>query len=90
MNSAASLVSGLIAAGYLTAGLFFLRFARQADDRLFTFFAIAFWLLAVQRIALTLFTPGDNATIALYGLRAFAFIIILYAIFDKNRKSPTD
>ena len=88
MNGGAQLVSGLIAAGYLTAGLFFLRFARQAGDRLFTFFAIAFWLLAVQRIALTLFASNDSASIAFYGMRAFAFILILYAIFDKNRKSP--
>ena len=87
MNGAAGLVSGMIAAGYLIAGLYFLRFRQQSGDRLFVFFAIAFCLLAAQRILLTLFGSNEDIAVALYALRAFAFIIILYAIVDKNRKT---
>lgn len=86
MSNAAPVVSGLIVAGYAVIGLFFLRFWKQANDRLFGFFALAFGLLALQRLLLTLSTHGETATTLLYGLRAFAFLVILFAVIDKNRK----
>ena len=48
------LITGAIVMGYAVAGLFFARFWRQTRDRLFLIFAIAFWLLGVQRLALAL------------------------------------
>jgi hypothetical protein len=83
----AALISGLLAAGYAIAGLFFLQFARQAADRLFFFFALAFWLLAAQRILMTVWAHDETTFTLLYGLRAFAFLLILYAILDKNRRA---
>jgi hypothetical protein len=72
--------------GYLTAGLFFLRFWRDTRDRLFAIFAGAFWLLAVQRAVLNLAAhEGDPGTVWIYGLRLLAFLLILFAIIDKNR-----
>lgn len=53
-----------LVAGYLVAGLFFLRFWRASPDRLFASFAAAFWLLA-----------------------ALAFMLIIAAFADKNRKA---
>lgn len=87
MTPAGALVSGLIVAGYLVIGLFFLRFYRQQHDRLFVFFAFAFWLLALQRALLTIFAADARVSVFLYGLRAFAFLMILYAFIDKNRKN---
>jgi hypothetical protein len=84
---AAPFVSGLIAAGYLVIGLYFLRFWRQAADPLFGFFAAAFMILAVQRAMLTLLPPDEGLWIFLYGVRAFAFMLIIYAIVIKNRKA---
>ena len=79
------LVFGMLAAGYLVAALFFLRFWRRTGDRLFAFFAAAFALLAVQRVALTLATPADEEAVPYYLLRLVAFALILVAIIDKNR-----
>ena len=81
-----TLVSGAMVMGYLVAGLFFLRFWRDTRDRLFAIFAGAFWLLAVQRAVLTVAVhQGEEGSVGIYGLRLVAFLLILYAIIDKNR-----
>ena len=77
-------ISGLLVAGYLVASLYFLRFWRQAKDRLFLLFALAFLLLAALRTLLTLMA-GTGYSASLYALRLAAFLLILYAIWDKNR-----
>ena len=79
------LLSGVIVTGYLVAGLFFLRFWKQSRDRLFAMFALAFWLLAAQRLALALTTQIFEDVIWLYVIRLLAFLLILAAIIDKNR-----
>lgn len=79
-------ISGAIVMGYFVAGLFFLRFYRETRDRLFATFGAAFWLLGVQRILLV-FTGGEDGSQALlYTLRLLAFLLILWAIWDKNRR----
>lgn len=82
------LMSGAIVTGYLVAGLFFLRYWRQSRDRLFAIFTAAFWLLAVQRLALALTTQYFEDVTWLYGVRLLAFVLILLAIIDKNRATP--
>jgi uncharacterized membrane protein HdeD (DUF308 family) len=80
------LVSGLLVAGYLVAGLFFASFWARSRDRLFMLFAVAFGVLAVQRLALTLSdAPLEDQTL-FYVLRLLAFAIIVAAIIDKNRR----
>lgn len=79
------LLSGALATGALAAALFFLKFWRQTTDRLFAFFATAFVLLAVNAVALGLTDPTGEFRVALYGIRLVAFLVILYAIYDKNR-----
>ena len=78
------LISGVLVAGYLVAALFFLRFRRETGDRLFLAFSVAFAILAVQRMALALTTRSETL---IYGLRLLAFVLILAAIIDKNRKA---
>ncbi|HEU0012109.1 MAG TPA: DUF5985 family protein [Longimicrobium sp.] len=80
-------VSGMLIMGYLVAGVFFLRFWRETQDRLFAIFAGAFWLLGVQRTLLALVDTSPAGTIWVYGLRLLAFTLILAAIVDKNRGS---
>ena len=79
------LVSGAIVMGYLVAGLFFLRFWRATRDRLFLIFAVAFWILGFQRIALAVDRVQVETHSSLYLVRLFAFLLILLAIIDKNR-----
>lgn len=82
----AGVVSGMLVAGYVVAGLFFLRFWTQSRDRLFAMFAAAFGLLAIQRLALTVSgAPIEDQTM-FYVLRLLAFGIIAFAIIDKNRR----
>ncbi|HEX2204119.1 MAG TPA: DUF5985 family protein [Longimicrobium sp.] len=78
-------VSGALALGYLVSGLFFLRFWKETRDRLFGIFATAFFLLAFQRSMLTLAADPREEAILLYAVRLLAFLLILYAIVDKNR-----
>lgn len=83
-GSAVQLIAGTIVMGYAVAGLFFLRFWRQTRDRLFLIFAISFWLLGAQRLALALTAQMVEAHTGLYLVRLFAFLLILVAIVDKN------
>lgn len=79
------LIGGAIVMGYAVTGLFFLRFWRQTRDRLFLIFAISFWLLGGQRLALALTAETAESNTGLYLVRLFAFLLILVAIVDKNR-----
>ena len=69
------------------AALFFLRFWRETRDRLFGFFAGAFVLLALQRIALAAALVSQHDTTVYYVLRLAAFVVLLIGILDKNRGS---
>lgn len=78
------LVAGALSAGYTVAALFFARFWRDTRERLFAFFAVAFVLLAAQRMALVLAADDRGLHTALYGVRLAAFLMILFAVIDKN------
>lgn len=80
-------VSGTIAMGYVVGALFFLRFWSRTRDRLFLVFSVAFVMLALQRVALVAFAYDPDAAVWLYAARALAFMLILWAIVDKNRKT---
>jgi Family of unknown function (DUF5985) len=80
------LVTGMLAAGNAVVALFFLRFWRTSRDRLFAMFAAAFFILAVQRIALALTRTILEERSGLYVLRLIAFVLIIVAIWDKNRR----
>jgi hypothetical protein len=81
-------ILGMVAMACGVAGLFFLRFWKRTRDRLFVIFAAAFWLLGVNWLLLAFTDPeAETRRLILYTLRAVAFILILIAIIDKNRKS---
>ena len=80
------LLSGSLIAIYLAIALFFLRFWFAARERLFGLFALAFVVLAVQRLALTLTNATMENQTVFYLLRLAAFVIIVVAIVDKNRR----
>jgi hypothetical protein len=78
-------IGGILVMGYFVAGLFFLRYWKETQDRLFAFFALAFWVLAVQRFALVLANQPHEELTYLYMIRLLGFSLILVAIIDKNR-----
>lgn len=79
------LISGALAAGQGVIGLFFLRYHRTTRERLFLIFAIAFWILAANRVAISLFAADDETRTYLFLVRLLAYLLILYGIWDKNR-----
>jgi len=79
-------VSGVLVMGYAVAALFFARFWRDTHDRLFAWFAASFALLAVQRAGLAFAVMHNQPTTLIYVLRLIAFLLILVAIVDKNRR----
>jgi Family of unknown function (DUF5985) len=85
-NAVNGLVSGALTMGYVVAALFFLRFWQSSRDRLFAIFSFAFGLLAVQRLAITLTRGAMEDQTVFYLLRLAAFVVIIIAIVDKNRR----
>ena len=85
-------LNGICVALFAVAGLIFLKFWTGTKDRLFLLFALAFGVLAINRGMLSIlpyFTPRTaEFEMAVYLVRLFAFILILVAIIDKNRRSP--
>lgn len=77
---------GAMAMACWTAALFFLRFWRDARDRLFLLFAVSFVLLGVTRIGLAFLHEPSEAPTYFHWVRFAAFLIILIAIVDKNRR----
>ena len=81
-------LSGAIIMAYLVCGLFFLRFWRRTHDRLFVIFAVAFWVLAVNRtLAVTGAEEHELRSLTYYTVRLVAFLLILVAVIDKNRST---
>jgi hypothetical protein len=81
----AFLWGALALASWLT-GLFFLRFWRTSHDRLFAFFAAAFWVLALNWSTLGVANTAFEHLHYVYGLRLVAFVLIIAGIVDKNRR----
>ena len=80
---------GVLSTLCLVCGVFFLRYWRLASDRFFLFFTIAFVALGLHWALLIGKHPRDEYTPYYYLLRLFAFLLIVAAIVDKNRRSST-
>jgi drug/metabolite transporter (DMT)-like permease len=78
-------VNGAVMFAFLVAGLFFLRFWRKTRDRLFVLFAASFIVLGINRLGLSMTQTENEARNVFYLIRLIAFVLILYAIIDKNR-----
>jgi hypothetical protein len=85
MGTANIFIWGLCVMACAVIGTFFLRFWRKTRDRLFLIFALAFWLLGVNWLALTFTRTQDEIQPLLYLIRLAAFVLILFGIVDKNR-----
>lgn len=79
------MIMGAIAVGSLLVGLFFFRFWRQSRDRFFLYFALSFWIEALNRVALGVMEDTNERTPLAYVVRLVAYGLILVAIWQKNR-----
>lgn len=78
-------LSGAVALGFIICGLFFWRSWRKTREELFIAFAAAFVLLGIGQTAVALSRIPVEEKGALYLIRLVAFLIILFAIYRKNR-----
>ena len=84
------LMLGAIAMGCFVAGLMFLRFWRDGRDRFFLLFALSFFVEAFSRVLLALSPRPNEGSPWLYGIRLAAYLLILWAIYEKNRRTARD
>jgi O-antigen/teichoic acid export membrane protein len=79
-------IQGATAMGCIVAAAFFLRFWHQSRDRLFVRFSTAFVLLAVSYLLLATIAYATEWRVYIFALRLLAFVVIIYGIFEKNRR----
>ena len=79
-------LQGICAAVSAALGLIFMRFWRDTRDRLFAYFAAAFWLLALSWVLLGVYNPPQEDRPFIYGLRLLTFALIIAATIDKSRQ----
>lgn len=84
-------LAGIFVGTFSASGLFFLKFWKASRDSFFLYFAIACWLMVLERIvAITLegffqiITTGSENLAWVYLIRLSAFAVILAAILKKN------
>lgn len=83
---AVAFLQGAVAMGCVTAGVIFFRFWRQSRDGFFLSFASAFWTLAISYGVLGLVAFATEWRVYVYAIRLCAFCMIIYGIFEKNRR----
>lgn len=68
-------------------GLYFFKFWKNTEDRLFLFFGAAFFAMTLNEILLMFMKDMSEYQPFVYSVRLIAFILIAVGILDKNRKS---
>jgi hypothetical protein len=86
MSTLPSFLNGATAMACAIAGVLFMTYWRDTRDRLFVFFAAAFWVLALQWTMLAAVDPADEHRHLFYLPRLVAFAFIAAGIADKNRE----
>ena len=82
-------LSGAVALGFAACALFFLRFWKRTREELFLAFSVAFLLLGAGQTILALANIPTEERGSIYLLRLLAFLLILVAIYRKNRQSAS-
>ena len=80
-------LGGAIVFGYALIGVFFLKFWRRTRDSFFSYFATAFFMLALGRVIEAITRTNETTTPYVYAFRLIAFVIIIFAIMHKNLSS---
>lgn len=79
--------AGAATISLLVIALFFLRFWRRTRDRLFLYFAGAFGFLMIERLVRASMAVENEWAPFVYTIRLAAFVLIIIAVVDKNRRS---
>lgn len=76
---------GAIATLMVVAAVVFFRSWRLTNDRLFLLFSLSFFIEGLNRTALAFSGNPREGDPFFYLVRVGAFLLIVYAIWDKNR-----
>jgi hypothetical protein len=71
---------------FVAVGLVFVRYWQNQRERLFAFFAVAFWCFAIGFV-IRLVTGVEEDRAFVFIPRLIGFLLIIVAIFDKNRRA---
>jgi hypothetical protein len=71
----------------MAIALFFFQFWNRSRDRLFVLFGFAFVILAFERVVLAAIHAQNEFVPYVFVIRLLAFLVIMVAIVDKNRRS---
>jgi hypothetical protein len=82
-------LSGAVALGFAACALYFLRFWKRTREELFLAFSVAFLLLGAGQTILALANIPTEERGSIYLLRLLAFLLILVAIYRKNREADS-
>jgi uncharacterized membrane protein len=82
-----SIAPGAIIMGHVVAALFFLKFWRKTDDRLFLAFAAAFLLMGLVPLLTNAMAIPREEQSPFYLIRLAAFLLIIGAVVAKSRSS---
>jgi hypothetical protein len=82
LNGAATAAAWIVA-------MFLFKFWRESRDRLLLLFSLAFVVLGSNWALVSAFHPGGETRHLFHLVRLLAFLLILAAILDKNRRGPS-
>jgi hypothetical protein len=80
------ILTGAITFASFAVGLFFLRFWKSTQDRFFLYFALSFWIQGMNRIHIWVEGVASEDSAVIYLIRLLAYVMILVAIWEKNRE----
>jgi hypothetical protein len=81
-----AVLQGVAATAAAANGLFFLRFWQRHRDGLFAYFGAAFLLMAMSWGLLAFTSPTDETRPYVYAIRLLGFLLLIFAMIDKNRR----
>ena len=87
MRTVIDAMHGALVVACLFAAIFFIRFWVQTRDRFFGWFGASMTLLAINWVAVLWVDITKEASHEIYVIRLVAFLLIIAAIVDKNRRA---
>lgn len=78
---------GVLTMACAVVAIFFFHYWRTSRDRLFAYFSVAFTAMAADWLGHAVLAEHDPLRSDVYAVRLFAFVVILIAIIDKNRRA---
>lgn len=80
-----NMLNGSIAMASFVIAMFFLHYWKRTKDRFFVLFCISFLIQSFNRVLLVELPEASESSALFCSIRLLAYLLILFAILDKNR-----